>query len=52
MIGEYADGYSKVTVNVPPTTLQPLTITPSTEQQIFNTNSQMGDTALMNDMYL
>lgn len=47
MSDSYADGYSKVTVNVPPTTLQSLTVTPSTEQQVFNASSQMGNTALM-----
>lgn len=49
--GEFIDGYSKVTVNVPPTTLQSLTIIPSTEQQIFNASSQMSDTALFTCRY-
>lgn len=48
---EYASGYSKVTVNVPPTTLQPLTATPSTKQQVFNASSQISDTMLFSYKY-
>lgn len=46
-ISDSADGYSSVIVDVPNTTLQSLTITPSTSQQIFTGNKQMGNTPLM-----
>lgn len=44
----FAHGYSPVTVNVPKTTLQPLTVTPSAAQQVFNGSVQMGENELTN----